>query len=88
MTEERVRYGCISCKRTKRTAAIDKTADEISFGIFMAAADLIEKQSAEAGVAVPSEIRNKLIRWGIKWDIFPAGADAVAEAIAARNKLD
>ena len=83
-----VQFGCLKCKRTKRSRALDVAAEKTMLQIFESAFELIEREGGELGVPIPQELRYKLLKWGVKQSIFPPDAGATEAMIVERNKLD
>jgi len=87
MQDDRVRFGCISCKRTRRMAALDAAAEKTMEQVFTTAFDLIQEEGRRMGVTVPEALREKMLKWGRKQSIFAEDPD-ILTVIAARNRLD
>lgn len=85
--DDRVRFGCISCKRTKRTAAIDAAAEKTMFQVFTSAFDLIQREGIDMGIPVPQELRAKLIKWGQKYSMFPEDPETAVAVVTAHAAL-
>lgn len=68
---EIVRFGCIRCKRTRRTAAIDAAAEKTMEAILFSTYDFLHREALELGVEVPAEFREKMIKWARKQSIIP-----------------
>lgn len=66
---------------------MDEAADKTTLAVFLAAFDLIQRESKELGVDVPDAFRQKMLKWGIKYDIFPE-AKTTEALIQSRNMLD
>lgn len=85
--DDTVRFGCISCKRTKRTAAIDAAAEKTMFQVFTSAFDLIQREGVDMGIPVPEELRAKLIKWGQKYSMFPENPETAIAAVTVQAEL-
>lgn len=91
--DKTVQFGCIRCKRTKRTKAMDDVAEKTMLSVIDAAYDLMVKEGQQLGYAVPPNLKQKLYKWGIKASILPEMALDESEAKTRklandRNKLD
>lgn len=86
--EEPVRFGCISCKRTKRTEALDAAAEKTMEAAFHNAFNFLQAEGARLGVDVPEALEVKMMKWGRKYSIFPPAPESVEDLINQRNRLD
>lgn len=73
---EIVRFGCIRCKRTRRTAQIDAAAERTMEAILFSTYDFLHREALELGVEVPDEFRQKMVKWARKRDIIPPAPPA------------
>jgi hypothetical protein len=71
---EIVQFGCIRCKKTKRTIAADEAAERVMLQVFEAAFGLIQAEGANQGITVSGDLKSKLIKWGVQQSILPADA--------------
>lgn len=71
MSDSPVQFGCIRCKRSRTTEKIDALAEKTMFDVFNSVFDTVKKEAGAMGVAVPDEFRAKMIKWGIKNNLFP-----------------
>jgi hypothetical protein len=80
-----VQFGCIRCKRTARSEAADEAAEQIMLQVFEAAYALIKDHGEKEGILVDDSLKTKLLKWGIKQSILPAGADKRQKLIQKGN---
>lgn len=83
-----VHFGCLRCKRTRRTQEIDEQAEQVMLQVLEAAFYLIETEGERQGVTVPSALREKLMKWAVKQSIIPADAEKRRKLRHERNQLD
>lgn len=81
-----VKFGCITCRRTRRNEALDAAAEKVVQTIFEHAFALAQGEGRALGVEVPDELREKLLKWARKQSIVPQ--HPAARLQAQRNNLD
>ncbi len=82
-----VQFGCMRCKRTKRSKKMVETAKKTMEDVFEAAWELLRAEAVDLNVEVPIEFKGKMLKWGAKYHIFEPDA-AEEDVVADRNKHD
>lgn len=92
---EIVQFGCLRCKRTRRTEEMDAAAEQIMLQVFEGAFYMIQQEGQTQGIVVDDTLKNKLMKWGIQASILPKDAlkrpkheAGTAELANEREKLD
>lgn len=93
-----VQFGCMRCKKTKRSKRAVEAAQKTMEDIFEAAFTMLREEAHDLDVEIPIEFKGKMLKWGAKYHVFAPEPDPEAPAAAApavqaaivsdRNKLD
>lgn len=61
-----VQFGCISCKKTKRTQQMVEVAHKTMEEILQHTFNYLKNNAAIEGVTIPPEFHDKLLKWARK----------------------